>query len=223
MKTIKVSASILAADFGNLLQDVRKALQAGADMLHMDVMDGHFVPNITFGVPVISCLKGKVRAPIDTHLMIENPDQYITDFAKAGSDYILFHAEAVEDPHKTIRSIRKNRCKPGMVLNPETSEETLMPFLKDLDYILVMSVRPGFAGQAFMPEVLPKVARISEWCRDMGLAPILAMDGGITPKTAPQAVAAGANLLVAATAIFQAPDRKKAVQGLKNIGSRKRK
>ena len=223
MKPVKISASILAADFGDLLKCVKQALGAGADMLHMDVMDGHFVPNITFCAPVISCLKGKVHAPIDAHLMIEHPDQYISDFAKAGCDYILFHAEAVEDPAKTIRNIRQNGCKPGMVLNPETSEETLRTFLNSLDYVLVMSVHPGFAGQTFMPEVLSKVTRISKWCKDAKLSPILAVDGGINPKTAPQALAAGANLLVAATAVFKAPDMKKAVQSLKNAGKPKRK
>ncbi|HEY5040219.1 MAG TPA: ribulose-phosphate 3-epimerase, partial [bacterium] len=195
-------------------------IEAGVDMLHMDVMDGHFVPNITFGAPVIAGLKGKVNVPIDSHLMIENPDKYISDFAQAGSTYILFHAESVEKPDFTIKNIRKNGCKPGMVLNPETSEEILKPFVKDLEYILIMSVHPGFSGQSFIADVVPKIARLSKWCEKEGLSPILAVDGGISPKTAPQVVEAGANLLVAATAIFKAPNMKEAVQALKSAGQK---
>src|SRR5260221_5827910 len=157
MKSVKVSASVLSANFGDLLGDSKRAIEAGCDMLHMDVMDGHFVPNITFGAPVIAGLKGKVNVPIDTHLMIENVDNYVLDFIKAGSNYILFHAEAVEHPTPTIHLIRQNGCKPGMVISPDTSEEILKPFAKDLDYILFMSVHPGFAGQSFIPEVVPKI------------------------------------------------------------------
>jgi ribulose-phosphate 3-epimerase len=215
---IKISASVLSADFGNLLNDSQRAIEAGCDMLHMDVMDGHFVPNISFGAPVIAGLKGKVKVPIDTHLMIENAEKYIPDFAKAGSAYILFHAEAVIEPAKTIQLIRQLDCKPGMVINPNTSEETLKPFAKDLKYILFMSVYPGFSGQSFIPDVVPKIARFSKWCKEQGLSPEIAVDGGISPKTAPSVVEAGATLLVAATAIFKAPDIKEAVHALKSAG-----
>jgi len=218
---VKVSASVLSADFGNLLNDSQKAIEAGCDMLHMDVMDGHFVPNISFGAPVIAGLKGKVRVPIDTHLMITDADKYIPDFIKAGSTYILFHAEAIENPVETIHRIRQDGCKPGMVINPNTSEEVLKPFAKDLEYVLFMSVYPGFAGQSFMPEVVPKIARFSKWCQKEGLTPEIAVDGGISPKTAAQVVEAGATLLVAATAIFKAPKMKEAVLALKSAGNKK--
>jgi ribulose-phosphate 3-epimerase len=220
MKPIKVSASILSADFGDLLNACHKAEAAGVDMLHMDVMDGHFVPNISFGAPVIASLKGKVKVPMDTHLMIENADKYIPDFIKAGSSYILFHAEAIETPVSTIHLIKQDGCKAGMVLNPTTSEDVIKPFVKDLDYVLFMSVWPGFAGQSFMPEVVPKIARFSKWCREQGFSPEIAVDGGISPKTAPQVIEAGANLLIAATAIFKAPDMAEAVRQLKSAGTK---
>lgn len=220
MPSIKVSASVLSANFGDLLGDCKRAIDAGCDMLHMDVMDGHFVPNITFGAPVIAGLKGKVNVPIDSHLMIENADKYIPDFIKAGSTYILFHAEAVENPTSTIHLIKQDGCKPGMVVNPNTSEEVLKPFAKDLAYVLFMSVYPGFAGQSFIPDVVPKIARFSKWCREQGVSPEIAVDGGISPTTAPQVVDAGATLLVAATAIFKAPDMKAAVAALKNAGQK---
>ncbi len=220
MRAVKVSASILSADFGDLLHNSRQAVEAGCDLLHMDVMDGHFVPNITFGAPVIAGLKGKVNVPLDTHLMIESPEKYIPDFAKAGSTYLLFHAEAIEDPASTIKLIRSHGCKPGMVLNPTTSEEALKPFAKDLDYVLFMSVWPGFSGQSFIPDVVSKIARFSKWCRERGLTPEIAVDGGINPKTAPSVVEAGATLLVAATAVFKAPDMKEAVRALKSAGTK---
>jgi ribulose-phosphate 3-epimerase len=182
----------------------------------MDVMDGHFVPNLTFGAPVLKCLKKRLDAPVDTHLMISDPDRYAPDFAKAGSDYLLFHAEASKDPAATLHIIRTAGSRPGMVVNPDTSEESLKPFARDLEYVLFMSVFPGFAGQKFIPAVVPKLARFSEWCKNEGLSPILAVDGGVTPDNAADLVEAGATLLVAASAIFQAPDMAEAVRKLKN-------
>jgi ribulose-phosphate 3-epimerase len=218
--SVKVSASILSADFGHLLDNAIKAVEAGADMLHMDVMDGHFVPNISFGAPVIASLKGKVNVPFDSHLMITDPNKYTPDFVKAGSSYILFHEEASANPAETIKLIRQNGCKPGMVINPGTSEETLKPFAKDLEYVLFMSVWPGFSGQSFIPDVVPKIARFSKWAAQEGLSLYIAVDGGISPKTAPTVVEAGANLLIAATAIFKAPDMKEAIHLLKTAGNK---
>ena len=218
--SVKVSASILSADFGHLLDNAIKAVEAGADMLHMDVMEGHFVPNISFGAPVIASLKGKVNVPFDSHLMITDPNKYTPDFVKAGSSYILFHEEASANPAETIKLIRQNGCKPGMVINPGTSEETLKPFAKDLEYVLFMSVWPGFSGQSFIPDVVPKIARFSKWAAQEGLSLYIAVDGGISPKTAPTVVEAGANLLIAATAIFKAPDMKEAIHLLKTAGNK---
>ena len=220
MAQVKVSASILSADFSPLLEDSQKAVDAGADMLHMDVMDGHFVPNISFGAPVIAGLKGKVNVPFDSHLMITDPNKYIPDFAKAGSSYILFHEEASANAAETIKLIRQNGCKPGMVINPDTSEETLKPFAKDLEYVLFMSVWPGFSGQSFIPDVVPKIAKFSKWAAQEGLSLYIAVDGGISPKTAPLVVEAGANLLIAATAIFKAPNMKEAIHLLKTAGNK---
>lgn len=220
MAQVKVSASILSADFSHLLEDCQKAVDAGADMLHMDVMDGHFVPNISFGAPVIAGLKGKVNVPFDSHLMITDPNKYIPDFAKAGSSYVLFHEEASANAAETIKIIRQNGCKPGMVINPGTSEETLKPYAKNLDYVLFMSVWPGFSGQSFIPDVVPKIAKFSKWAAQEGLSLYIAVDGGISPKTAPLVVEAGANLLIAATAIFKAPDMKEAIHLLKTAGNK---
>jgi len=212
----KVSASILSSDLSDLYHECQRALDAGVDMIHMDVMDGHFVPNLTFGAPVLKCLKKRLTAPVDTHLMISDPDRYIPDFAQAGSDYLLFHGEASKDPAATTHLIRSSGSKPGMVVNPDTSEETLKPFARDLDYVLFMSVFPGFAGQKFIPAVVPKLARFSAWCKNEGLSPILAVDGGVTPDNAADLAGAGATLLVAASAIFQAQDMADAVRRLKN-------
>jgi ribulose-phosphate 3-epimerase len=191
-------------------------------MLHMDVMDGHFVPNITFGAPVIASLKGKVHlqdgspAPFDSHLMITDPAKYAGDFIQAGSTFVLIHAEAVKDPMSTLSLIRSRGAKPGLVVNPGTSEESLRPFARSIDLALFMSVEPGFAGQAFMPEVIPKVARFVRWAGSEGFKGEVAVDGGVKPTNARSLIDAGASLLVAATAIFGAPDMATAVAALKN-------
>lgn len=185
-------------------------------MIHLDVMDGHFVPNLTFGAPVLKCLRKRLTAPVDTHLMITDPDRYATDFAKAGSTYLAFHAEASRNPAAVLHIIRDAGSKPGMVINPDTSEETLKPFARELDYVLFMSVFPGFSGQKFIPSVVPKLKRFAAWCKEEGLSPLLAVDGGVTPDNAGDLINAGATLLVAASAIFQAPDMAEAVRKLKN-------
>ncbi len=201
----------MSADFSNLEKDIKKVEKAGADYIHIDVMDGNFVPNITMGPVVVKAAKRCTKLPLDVHLMIENPDKYIESFAKAGADIITIQVEASTDIARDIELIKKHGAKPGLVVNPETAIDKVFPYLDKIDMVLVMSVHPGFAGQKFMAEVLPKIKQLREKT-DIEIE----IDGGINLETAPLAVAAGANVLVAGSAIFYSKDYKQVINKLKN-------
>ena len=203
MSAIKIAPSILASDFARLGEEVKAICEAGCDYVHVDVMDGHFVPNITIGPSVVKALKPHSTKPFDVHLMISPVDPYIAEFAEAGADIITFHPEAGFHPHRTIQSIKAAGCKAGLSLNPGTPLELLWPLLGDLDLVLVMSVNPGFGGQSFIESQLPRIETIRKRIDAEGLDVELEVDGGINFETAPRAIAAGANVLVAGTATFK--------------------
>lgn len=212
---IIISPSILSADFVNLERDIKKVEEAGADWIHVDVMDGHFVPNITIGIPVVKAIKRIARVPLDVHLMIENPDKYVVAFAKAGADIITFHYEATEEnTTNVIQLIKSCGKKVGLSIKPKTSQERLYPYLNDIDMALIMTVEPGFGGQEFMHHCAMKIPKIREKVDDKF---IIQVDGGINNITSKVCTSLGANSLVAGSYIYGSSDINQAIRSLKNI------
>jgi ribulose-phosphate 3-epimerase len=216
--SLLIAPSILSADFGRLAEEVRAAEKAGADWIHVDVMDGRFVPNITIGPLVVEAIRAATKLPVDVHLMIVEPERYLDAFAKAGADGLSVHVEACPHLQRTLQHIRDLGKRAGVVLNPSTHESTIEYVLDTADLVLVMSVNPGFGGQAFLPQVLPKVTAIR---RMIGDRPVyVEIDGGVTPDTAARAVRAGARVLVAGSAVFRHANYAEAIADLRREGER---
>jgi len=210
-----VAPSILSADFGRLAEEIASVEAAGADWIHVDVMDGRFVPNLTIGPIVVEAARRATRLPLDVHLMIEEPGRYLADFRAAGADWITVHAEACPHLHRTVQAVRETGAHVGVALNPHTPESVLDYVLDDLDLVLCMSVNPGFGGQSFIRSALAKVASLSGRIRDRGLGTLIAVDGGVKPANASLLRDAGVGVLVAGTAVFGAPDRAAAVRAIR--------
>jgi ribulose-phosphate 3-epimerase len=203
---VKLAPSILAADFARLGEQVKEAEKAGADRIHVDVMDGHFVPNISIGAVVVQSLRPITRLHLETHLMISDPDLYLEEFAEAGSDSLLVHWEGNNNLHRTVQRIKALGKRPGIVINPATPASALEEILQDVDQVLVMTVNPGFGGQHFIATTVPKIRRVRQMIEEFKPGCDLEVDGGIDPETAPLTVEAGANVLVAGSAIFNAKE-----------------
>ncbi|AEF94155.1 ribulose-phosphate 3-epimerase [Desulfotomaculum nigrificans CO-1-SRB] len=216
---VKIAPSILSADFANLAQAVQVVEQAGAEYLHIDVMDGHFVPNITIGPLIVKALRPRSNMFFDVHLMIEQPDRYISDFVKAGADLVCVHAEACTHLHRCVSQVKELGAKVGVALNPHTPLNIIEYILPMLDLVLLMTVNPGFGGQKFIPEVLPKIKRLSQIIKEQGLATEIEVDGGINSETATLVTGAGANVLVAGSAIFGADNPGQAVKDIRKAAA----
>lgn len=212
----RIAPSILSADFSKLGEEINAVQQAGADWIHVDVMDGHFVPNITMGPLVVEAVRRSTDLPVDVHLMIENPDRYISDFIKAGADYLSVQVEACKHLHRCIQMIKDTETKAGAVLNPSTSLDALKWILEDLDFVLIMSVNPGFGGQKFIGSALEKIHKLRDMINDQGLNTLIQVDGGVNSRTIADISAAGADVFVAGSAIFNQEDYKAAIEELKS-------
>ncbi len=212
---ILIAASILASDFGRLAEEVQAVARAGADWIHVDVMDGHFVPNITIGPTIVAAVQSATSLPLDVHLMIEKPERYIESFAEAGATTIGVHVEACPHLHRTVAQIREAGALASVTLNPGTPAAAVEAVLGDIDQVLVMTVNPGFGGQKFIPSMLPKIAILRDWIRERELQVRLEVDGGITTETIASAAAAGADVFVAGTAVFGAPNYAEAIRALR--------
>lgn len=214
--SVLVAPSLLSADFSRLGEEVKAVEDAGADLLHLDVMDGVFVPNITFGPLVVSALRPLTSLPFDVHLMIVEPERYVKDFAEAGADFICVHAEASAHLHRTVWKIKELGKKAGVSLNPHTPLSVLEYLLEDLDFILIMTVNPGFGGQKFIKNCLPKIENLKHLIKEKGISVLIEADGGINEETAPLVIKSGADILVAGSAIFGKKDYKLAISNLKS-------
>jgi ribulose-phosphate 3-epimerase len=215
-RKIIVSPSILAADYGKLAEEITKVVNAGAEYVHIDVMDGHFVPNISIGVPVVQSIRKVTSAVFDCHLMISNPIDYIDAFVKAGADLISFHVESNSDIKETIKKITSAGKKAALVVKPATPIDVVFPYLKDISMVLIMTVEPGFGGQGFMSEMLPKITALKEEIERQGLNVDIQVDGGVDEKTSDLCKKAGANVLVAGSYIFKSADVNEAIKILKS-------
>lgn len=212
----KIAPSILSANFAKLGEEIIDVEKGGADYIHVDVMDGHFVPNITIGPLIVDAIKPVTSLPLDVHLMIENPDPYIPVFAEAGAAIITVHQEACTHLHRTLQLIRANDVKPGVVINPATPVEMLKPILKEVELILIMTVNPGFGGQSFIHEAVEKIEKLSMWRKELNLDFEIEVDGGVSPETAKLCTDVGADVLVAGSAVFGQADRREAIQAIRN-------
>lgn len=215
MNNIQVSPSILSADFANLGDEIRKV--QNADMLHIDVMDGHFVPNLSVGVPVVASIRKTTAMPLDVHLMMTHPLDFVTPFANAGADYICFHCEAESDAVATIKKIHSHGKKAGLAFKPATPIEAVVPYINDIDLLLVMTVEPGFGGQAFMADMMPKLRQAKKLIKQFNRNIVLQVDGGINCETAAQCIKNGANLLVAGAFVFSSDSPAEAVEQLQSL------
>ena len=210
-----IAPSILSADFAKLGDEIKAVEAAGADWIHADVMDGHFVPNITFGPLVVEAVHRVTSLPIDVHLMIENPDKYIAEFAKAGASYISVHVESCAHLNRSVQAIRECGARPGVVLNPSTPLQALEWIIKDIDYVLIMSVNPGFGGQKFIPDSLDKIRDLRQMIQSRNLNTQIEIDGGVNEKTIPAIADAGVDIFVAGSAIFGSRDYKETIDSFR--------